>query len=246
MAGQPNRVLDVPAPRRCPGCGGATRAGERRAMADRAAGASAGDDVAQGARATLSLLRPAPPGAPPEQSRPPAPSWRRAPRSAPGMAWGAWLHHGLGLSFPKCSAVLGRLGIDVSAGAICSSAASCGTDLAPHPQAILAHVASAPAVTMDETGWRVGGERAESCPRSRWPECATQSRRSRLPKSESRGVGLIRGAGGRTWALSGKPRGVLYASKTYSTSAEAFRSEIYVAAGQRHSAERLSLIRGAL
>ncbi len=76
------------------------------------------------------------------------------------MAWGAWLHYGLGLSFAKCSQLLGRLGIEITAGAICSSSASTGTDLVPTHNAILRHVASAPAVTMDETGWRVGGEGA--------------------------------------------------------------------------------------
>jgi len=76
------------------------------------------------------------------------------------MAWGVWLHDGLGLSFAKVSAVLGGLGINVTAGAICSSSASTGTDLVPTQEAILAHVASAPAVTIDETGWRIGGERA--------------------------------------------------------------------------------------
>ena len=54
------------------------------------------------------------------------------------MAWGAWLHYGLGISFAKCSTVLGRLGIDVTPGAICSSSASTGTDLVPTHNAILA------------------------------------------------------------------------------------------------------------
>ncbi len=76
------------------------------------------------------------------------------------MAWGTWLHYGLGLSFVKCSQLLGRLGIGVTAGAICSSSASTGTDLVPTHNAILKHVGSAPAVTMDETGWRIGGEGA--------------------------------------------------------------------------------------
>ncbi|MFN2506877.1 MAG: IS66 family transposase [Acidimicrobiales bacterium] len=76
------------------------------------------------------------------------------------MAWGAWLHYGLGLSFGKCAQVLGRLGIDVSAGAIASSSASTGTDLVPTHAAIKAHVASARAVVMDETGWRIGGRGA--------------------------------------------------------------------------------------
>lgn len=89
--------------------------------------------------------------------------WERpGPRSGPGP-WpgGAWLHYGLGLSFAKCAKVLGGLGIDVTAGAICSSSASTGTDLVPTHDAILAHVASAPAVTMDETGVRHEGARIE-------------------------------------------------------------------------------------
>ena len=76
------------------------------------------------------------------------------------MAWGAWLHYGLGLSFAKTSAVLGRLGVNVTAGAICSSSASTGTDLVPTHNAIKTHVGAAPAVTMDETGWRIGGQGA--------------------------------------------------------------------------------------
>ena len=76
------------------------------------------------------------------------------------MAWGVWLHYGLGLSFGKCSQVLGRLGVNVTAGAIASSAASTSTDLELTHTAIKAHVASAPAVTMDETGWRIAGRGA--------------------------------------------------------------------------------------
>jgi len=76
------------------------------------------------------------------------------------MAWGAWLHYGLGLSFAKCSALLGRLGLNVTAGAIASSSASTGTDLVPTHDAIKAHVTAAPAVVMDETGWRIAGRGA--------------------------------------------------------------------------------------
>ena len=76
------------------------------------------------------------------------------------MAWGAWLHYGLGLSFGKCSALLGRLGVKVTAGAIASSSASTGTDLALTHNAIKKHVGSAPAVVMDETGWRIAGRGA--------------------------------------------------------------------------------------
>lgn len=46
-------------------------------------------------------------------------------------AWAAWLHYGLGLSFGKCSQLLARLGVNVTAGALCSAAQSTGTDLVP-------------------------------------------------------------------------------------------------------------------
>ena len=82
------------------------------------------------------------------------------------MAWGAWLHYGLGLSFAKCSQVLGRLGINVSPGAIASSSASTGTDLVLTHDAIKAHVASARAVVMDETGVRHEVARNERLRRS--------------------------------------------------------------------------------
>jgi transposase len=72
-------------------------------------------------------------------------------------AWVAWLHYGLGLSFGKCSQLLGRLGIDVTAGAICSASQSMGTALVPVKAGIVEKINSSPAVTMDETGWRVEG-----------------------------------------------------------------------------------------
>ena len=72
---------------------------------------------------------------------------------APGLL----LHYELGLSFGKCSSLLGRFNVKVTAGAICSSSGSTSTALVPAHDAIKAHVASAPAVTMDETGWRIGG-----------------------------------------------------------------------------------------
>lgn len=71
--------------------------------------------------------------------------------------WAAWLHYGLGLSFAKCARLLGRLGVDVTAGAICQAAQSVGTDLVPVHAGIVARVNDAPMVVMDETGWRVGG-----------------------------------------------------------------------------------------
>ncbi len=71
--------------------------------------------------------------------------------------WAAWLHYGLGLSFAKCARLLGRLGIDVTAGAICQAAQTAGTDLVPVHADIVRRVNDADMVVMDETGWRVGG-----------------------------------------------------------------------------------------
>jgi transposase len=71
--------------------------------------------------------------------------------------WVAWLHYGLGLSFGKCALLLGRLGIDVTAGAICQSSQSMGTALVPVKNSIIERVNASPTVTMDETGWRVEG-----------------------------------------------------------------------------------------
>lgn len=72
-------------------------------------------------------------------------------------AWAAWLHYGLGLSFAKCARLLARLGIDMSAGALCQAAQSTGTDLVPVQAEIVERVNHAEVVVMDETGWRVGG-----------------------------------------------------------------------------------------
>jgi transposase len=74
--------------------------------------------------------------------------------------WAAWLHYVLGLSFGKCAQLLGRLGVDVTAGALCSAAQSTGTALVPVHTDIVRRVNDAEMVVMDETGWRVGGSSA--------------------------------------------------------------------------------------
>lgn len=71
--------------------------------------------------------------------------------------WVAWMHYGLGLSFAKCSQLLGRLGIEVTAGAICSASQTMGSSLVPVKEVIIERVNASPTVTMDETGWRVEG-----------------------------------------------------------------------------------------
>jgi len=76
-------------------------------------------------------------------------------------AWGSWLHYGLGLSFSKVAQVLARLGIDVTAGAICAaSQRSASTELVPVHHQLVERANQSPVVVMDETGWRVGGGRA--------------------------------------------------------------------------------------
>jgi len=74
-------------------------------------------------------------------------------------AWGMWLHYRMGLSFKKVSAVLAHLGVKVTAGAIArSSAKAACSDLVPvHAELVRVANASA-AITMDESGWRVGGQ----------------------------------------------------------------------------------------
>jgi hypothetical protein len=75
-------------------------------------------------------------------------------------AWASWLHYGLGLSFVKTSALLGRLGINVSAGALCQSAQSTSATLVPVQSSIESKVNEQAMVVPDESGWRVGGESA--------------------------------------------------------------------------------------
>ncbi|MDQ6947734.1 MAG: transposase, partial [Actinomycetota bacterium] len=157
---EPDRILHAPAPEECPGCGGATEF-ERIAeqfqtelpeprpittlfnVEVRRCGSCGKRVQGRHREQTSDAL-----GAAAAQVGPRA------------MAWGTWLHYSLGLSFAKTSAVLGRLGVNVTAGAICSSSASTSTDLVPTHHAIKAHVASSAAIVMDETGWRIGGEGA--------------------------------------------------------------------------------------
>ena len=94
--------------------------------------------------------------------------------------WAAWLHYGLGLSFVKCSRLLAHLGIDVTAGALCSAAQATGTALVPVHTDIVRRVNDSPAVVMDETGWRVGGHSA-------WLWVATTADATAYDVAEGRG-----------------------------------------------------------
>jgi transposase len=154
----PDRTLDAPLPGCCPECGGAVvvdRVAEQWQidLPQRPAAVVTRFDVAVG-HCTGCGRRVQ--GRHPEQ----ASDALGAAGSQVGpvaKGWAAWLHYGLGLSFVKCSALLARLGIDVTAGALCRAAQSTGTALVPVHAEIVRRINDSPAVVMDETGWRVGG-----------------------------------------------------------------------------------------
>ena len=76
-------------------------------------------------------------------------------------AWAMWLHYGMGLSFARTAKVLSYLGVEVTAGAICrSSARSASTELVPVHADLVRRANRSKTITMDESGWRVGGKGA--------------------------------------------------------------------------------------
>lgn len=72
-------------------------------------------------------------------------------------AWAVMLHYRMGLSFGRCAEVLAELGIDITPGAIAQAAARMGNDLETVYDQILDRLNTSRTVTMDETGWHVGG-----------------------------------------------------------------------------------------
>lgn len=73
-------------------------------------------------------------------------------------AWAAWLHYGMGLSFARSAKVLSYLGVNVTAGAICASAGRAASrELVPVHRDLVARANRSRTITMDESGWRVGG-----------------------------------------------------------------------------------------
>jgi transposase len=73
-------------------------------------------------------------------------------------AWATWLHYGLGLSFAKVTALMARLGVASTAGALCqASQRQASTDLVAVHHELIRRANSSPVLVMDETGWRVGG-----------------------------------------------------------------------------------------
>jgi len=74
-------------------------------------------------------------------------------------AWAAWLHYSLGVPFAKISRFFAeRLGLTVTAGALCQASQSASTALVPVTKDIRQRINDSPVVAMDETGWRNNGE----------------------------------------------------------------------------------------
>jgi transposase len=95
-------------------------------------------------------------------------------------ALAAVLHYRYGLSFIRCAEVMRALGIEVTAGGIVAASASMAKDLEPTYTAVLAAVNEASVVTMDETGWRIGGVHA-------WLWTATTATLTAYTVAEGRG-----------------------------------------------------------
>jgi transposase len=159
--GPPDRDLDAPLPERCPHCGDLvdherddeqwqTDVPEVRPTTTRF---TVGVGRCRGCRRRIQ-------GRHPEQTS----DALGAAGSQIGpvlKGWAMWLHYRMGLSFGRTAEVLARLGINVTAGAICrSSAHAARTELVPVHADLVARANRSKAITMDETGWRVGGRGA--------------------------------------------------------------------------------------
>jgi len=70
------------------------------------------------------------------------------------------LHKGAGLSLARTATVLARLGLAVTPGGVCQAVARAGRRAAPTYEAIKSELAASPVISPDETGWRIGGQRA--------------------------------------------------------------------------------------
>jgi transposase len=76
------------------------------------------------------------------------------------VALAAWLSKGLGIAAAKIAALLGQLGIGVTAGGVTQAIARAARRAQPTYQALVEGVRASPMVAPDETGWRVAGAKA--------------------------------------------------------------------------------------
>lgn len=76
-------------------------------------------------------------------------------------AWAAWMHYSLGIPFAKIARFFAdRLGLTVTAGALCQAGQTTSTALVPVTDQIRERINASAMVVMDETGWRVNAQTA--------------------------------------------------------------------------------------
>ena len=76
-------------------------------------------------------------------------------------AWAAWMHYSLGIPFAKIARFFtDRLGLTVTAGALCQAGQTTSTALVPVTSQIRERINTSAMVVMDETGWRVNARTA--------------------------------------------------------------------------------------
>jgi transposase len=155
-----DRVVVVPAPATCPGCGGPV-------VVERVA-CQYQEDLPQAATETveydMQLGRCQGCG---RRVRSRHPEQTSDALGAAGVGVGpravalaAWLSKGLGLPAGKISRLLGQLGLRLSPGGVPQALARAARARAPTYQALEQGVRASPVVAPDETGWRVDGQRA--------------------------------------------------------------------------------------
>ncbi|MCA1682352.1 MAG: IS66 family transposase, partial [Actinobacteria bacterium] len=70
------------------------------------------------------------------------------------------LHKGSGLSLARTATVLRRLGLAITPGGVCQAVARAARRAEPTYEAVKAELVASPVISPDETGWRIGGQRA--------------------------------------------------------------------------------------
>ena len=153
-----DRTLDAPLPDACPGCGGHLSEGDpadqfhtelpeprpivTRFVVHRGHCTNCGRKV---------------------QGRHPEQSSDALGAAASGLgprakAWGIWMHYSLGVSFGRVAQAMSALcGITISRAAVYGAAHSASVALTGTHEAIKSELVGQASVTMDETGWRIGG-----------------------------------------------------------------------------------------
>jgi transposase len=76
------------------------------------------------------------------------------------VALAAWLNKSLGVPAGKTARLFGQLGLHITSGGIVQAIARAGRACRPTYRALAQGVRASPVVAPDETGWRVGGQRA--------------------------------------------------------------------------------------